>query len=179
MMSCLQGKEGALFIEIDFTWTLQTPLIQVLYSVYLRTVDRATIKIWILLAKCHSKSESNFPFRNSLKIFGCATNQDSSCLQLYGSYTWIWWWFDFAKVPSLSLSGWRTLTQEKIKVGWVLWCIKLQTIVRCWLEYSESMHSWLLSEVWNIIAPNLSIFSTEKIPRILNHQMVQGGDLIS
>ena len=27
-------------------------------------------------------------------------------------------------------------------------------------EYCESMHSWLLSEVWNIIAPNLSIFST-------------------
>ena len=80
MMSCLQGKEGALFIEIDFTWTLQTPLIQVLYSVYLRTVDRATIKIWILLAKCHSKSESNFPFRNSLKIFGCATNPDMHLL---------------------------------------------------------------------------------------------------
>ena len=41
------------------------------------------------------------------------------------------------------------------------------------------MHNWLLSEVWNIKSPNLFIFSTEKIPRILNHQMVQGGDLIS
>jgi hypothetical protein len=48
-----------------------------------------------------------------------------------------------------------------------------------WEEYYESMQSWLVPEVWNIKTPNLSIFSTEKIPRILNPQMVQGGDLIS
>ena len=85
----------------------------------------------------------------------------------------------YNQVPSLSLRRWRTFILEKNKIDCVLWCIKLQTIVSCWEEYCESMHSWLLSEVWNIIAPNLSIFSTEKIPRILNHQMVQGGDLIS
>ena len=64
-------------------------------------------------------------------------------------------------------------------VGWEIWCFKLQTKVNCWEEYCESMHCWLLSKVWNIIAPNLSIFSTEKIPRVLKHQMVQGGDFIS
>ena len=31
------------------------------------------------------------------------------------------------QVPSLSLSRWRTLTLEKIKISWVLWCIKIQT----------------------------------------------------
>ena len=31
-----------------------------------------------------------------------------------------------------------------------------------------------MADVWNIIAPNLFISSTEKIPKILNHQMVQG-----
>ena len=72
----------------------------------------------------------------------------------------------YNQVPSLSLFRWRTFTLEKIKIGWVL-CIKIQTIFSCWEEYCESMPSWLLSEVWNIIAPNLSIFSTEKI---LNHQ---------
>ena len=35
------------------------------------------------------------------------------------------------------------------------------------------MQSWLLSQVWNIKTPNLSIFSTEKILSILNHKMVQ------
>ena len=50
--------------------------------------------------------------------------------------------------------------------------------------YSALIHStllsrWLLSQVWNIKTHNLFIFSTEKIPRILNHKMVQGGDLIS
>ena len=34
------------------------------------------------------------------------------------------------QVPSWSLSRWRTLTLEKIKIGWVLWCIKLQTMLR-------------------------------------------------
>ena len=53
---------------------------------------------------------------------------------------------------SLSLSRWQTLTLKKIKIGWVLWCIKIQTIVSSWKKYCESMHSWLLSEVWNIIA---------------------------
>ena len=28
------------------------------------------------------------------------------------------------------------------------------------------MRNWLLSEVWNIKSPNLSVFSAEKIPRI-------------
>ena len=51
--------------------------------------------------------------------------------------------------------------------------------VNSWEEYCKSMHNWLLSEVWNIKYRNLSILSKEKIPRILNHQMVQGGDLIS
>ena len=60
MMSCLQGKEGTLFIEIDLTWTFKAPLLQVMYSVYLQRVDQATNKVWILLAK----SESNFPFIN-------------------------------------------------------------------------------------------------------------------
>ena len=83
------------------------------------------------------------------------------------------------QVPSLSLFRWRTLTLLKIKIGWMFWCFKLQTIVSYWEEYYESMQSWLLSQVWNIKTPNLSIFSTEKIPRILNHKMVQGGDLIS
>ena len=32
---------------------------------------------------------------------------------------------------------------------------------------------------FKIKTPNLAIFSTDKIPRILNHKMVQGGDLIS
>ena len=62
------------------------------------------------------------------------------------------------QVPSLSLSRWRTLTLEKIKIGWVLWCIKLQTIVSCWEEYCESMHSWLLFEVWNITVPGQPIY---------------------
>ena len=39
--------------------------------------------------------------------------------------------------------------------------------------------SWLLEQVWNIKTHNLFIFSREKIPRILNNKMVQGGDLIS
>ena len=30
------------------------------------------------------------------------------------------------QVSSLSLSRRKTLTQEKIKIGWVLWCIKVQ-----------------------------------------------------
>ena len=47
------------------------------------------------------------------------------------------------------------------------------------VEISESVQSWLLSQVWDIKTHNLFIFSTEKIPRILNHEMVQGGDLIS
>ena len=34
------------------------------------------------------------------------------------------------------------------------------------------LKSWLLSQVWNIKTQNLFIFSTEKIPRILNHKMV-------
>ena len=45
-------------------------------------------------------------------------------------------------------------TLKKIKICWVLKVALSQ------------MHSWLLSEVWNIIASYLSIFSTEKIPRI-------------
>ena len=69
------------------------------------------------------------------------------------------------QVPSLSLSRLRTFTLKKIKVGWVLWCIKHQTIASCCEDCCESMHNWLLSEVWNIKSPNLSIFSTEKIPR--------------
>ena len=64
------------------------------------------------------------------------------------------------QVPSLNLSRWRTLTLEKIKTGWVLWCIKLQTIVSYWEEYCESVQSWLLSQVWNIETHNLFIFST-------------------
>ena len=48
-----------------------------------------------------------------------------------------------------------------------------------WEEYCESLQSWLLSQVWNIKTHNLYIFSTETIPRILSHKMVQGGDLIS
>ena len=60
------------------------------------------------------------------------------------------------QVPSLSLSRWRNFTLEKIKIDWVLLCIKLQTIVSCQEEYCESMHSY-------IIAPDLSIFSTKKI----------------
>jgi hypothetical protein len=47
------------------------------------------------------------------------------------------------QVLSLSLSRWRTLILEKIKICWVLWCIKLQTIVSCWEEYCKSIHSWL------------------------------------
>ena len=34
-----------------------------------------------------------------------------------------------------------------IKIGWVLWCFKLQNTL---------LSSWLFSEVWYIIAPNLS-----------------------
>ena len=42
------------------------------------------------------------------------------------------------QVPYLSLSRWRTLTLEKIKIGWVLWCIKVQI---CKHLYCELMHS--------------------------------------
>ena len=58
-------------------------------------------------------------------------------------------------------------------------CFKLQTIVSSALIHSTLLSSWLLSQVWNIKTHNLFIFSTEKITRILNHKMVQGGDLIS
>ena len=44
----------------------------------------------------------------------------------------------------------------KIWIGWVLWCFKLQTIVSCALIHSTLLSIWLLSEVWYIIAPNLS-----------------------
>ena len=60
-----------------------------------------------------------------------------------------------------------------MKIDWEIRCFKPQATVNCYLEeYCESMHNWLLSEVWNIKSPNLSIFSKEKIPRILNYQMV-------
>ena len=54
---------------------------------------------------------------------------------------WTIWWF---RILGISLL--------KIKIGWVLWCFKLQTIVSCALIYSTLLSSWLLSEVWYIIA---------------------------
>ena len=41
-----------------------------------RAVDRSTIQFWNFWAKGHSTKASNFPFINSRKILGCATNQD-------------------------------------------------------------------------------------------------------
>ena len=84
-------------------------------------------------------------------------------------HSYMGWFRPWLVGIGLRMSRWRTLTLEKIKISWVLWCIKLQTMRSCWEEYCKSMHSWLLSKVWNFIAPNLSILSTEKIPRILNH----------
>ena len=45
-------------------------------TVKLWAVERSTVQFWILLAKVHSTNASNFPFINSLKILGCATNRD-------------------------------------------------------------------------------------------------------
>ena len=56
---------------------------------------------------------------------------------------------------------------------------KIETIVSYWEEYCESVQSRLLEQVWNIKTHNLFIFSTEKIPRILNHKEDQGADLIT
>jgi hypothetical protein len=41
-------------------------------------------------------------------------------------------------------------------------CFKLQTIVSSALIHSTLLSSWLLSEVWSIKPPNLSIFSAGK-----------------
>ena len=47
------------------------------------------------------------------------------------------------------------------------------------LQAIDTAHSMTVykSELWYIITPNLSQFSTEKIHKISNHQMVQGGGL--
>ena len=49
----------------------------------------------------------------------------------------------------------------KIKIGWVLWCFKLQTIVSCALIHSTLLSSWLLSE-----APNHSTQPILIFPRV-------------
>jgi hypothetical protein len=51
----------------------------------------------------------------------------------------------------------------KIKIGWVLWYFKLQIIVSCALIHSALLSSWLLSEVWYRIAPNLSILIFSRV----------------
>ena len=50
----------------------------------------------------------------------------------------------------------------------------LWTIDSCALIHSRTVCK---SELWYMIAPNLSYFSTRKIYRISNHQMVEGGGL--
>ena len=57
----------------------------------------------------------------------------------------------------------KTLTLEKIKVGWVLWCIKVQI---CKQSYCELMHSCLLLLIWTLLYHNtqpVSIFSRVRI----------------
>ena len=46
-----------------------------------------------------------------------------------------------------------------------------------YVSYKYLQCTLLLSQVCNIKTHYLFIFSREKIPRILNHKMVQGGDL--
>ena len=43
------------------------------HTLKLRAVDRSTIQFWTLCAKA-----SNLPLINSLKMFGCASNQDNT-----------------------------------------------------------------------------------------------------
>ena len=56
------------------------------------------------------------------------------------------------EVPSLD----HFVVQNSGNFLWVFLCFKLQTIVSSALIL---LSSWLLSEVWNIKTPNLSIFS--------------------
>ena len=58
---------------------------------------------------------------------------------------WTIWWFRILGIVSV----------ENID-SWEILCFKLQTIVSCALIHSTLLNSWLLSEVWYIIAPNLS-----------------------
>ena len=51
------------------------------------------------------------------------------------------------QVPSFSLSRWKTLTKEKIKIGWVLWSIKVQI---CKI-IDSCLQIWTL--IWNSTQP--------------------------
>ena len=57
-------------------WWIRSNCRMMLHTVQSRAVDWSTVQFLTFLAKCHSTWGSNFPFINSLKILGCATNWD-------------------------------------------------------------------------------------------------------